>query len=421
MTSRFAVILLASALASPVAVAQPAPPAPPADAPPILEAPMPPPLGCSGESCVLYSEPCTSCTGVCGPPGRLWAEADFLLWWMKGTPLPPLVATGPAGLLATALPSGFTTLFGDKSVNEDLRAGGRVIVGGWIDHDQTIGVEANVLFLENRATRFTQASTGTPLLAVPFTDTNAQAPSSLIVASPNGQSGSIHVSDTSTGLVGVEVLFRENLLCGCLSRIDVIGGYRFQQFTDRLGLTATTTTTSDINALNLPSGSTQVISDRFDATNNFHGFDFGLTGEWRRGPWRLKWETKLAVGENFEVLNTNGTTVTTLPGAAPTTALGGIFAGPTVIGNLTRDRSIVIPEASLQLGVQLTRQVRAWVGYTGLYWSEAVWAGKQIETQLNPTLLPGRGPVNGALMPLSRIEATSLWAQGVDFGVEVRY
>ena len=35
--------------------------------------------------------------GVCGPPGRVWAEAEFLLWWQRGFAVPPLVTTSPAG------------------------------------------------------------------------------------------------------------------------------------------------------------------------------------------------------------------------------------------------------------------------------------------------------------------------------------
>src|SRR5262245_62715161 len=39
--------------------------------------------------------PCPEGEAVCGPCGRIWAEADYLLWWMKGASLPPLVTTSP--------------------------------------------------------------------------------------------------------------------------------------------------------------------------------------------------------------------------------------------------------------------------------------------------------------------------------------
>ena len=35
--------------------------------------------------------------GPCGPPGRVWAELDYLLWWQKGFGVPQLVTTSPPG------------------------------------------------------------------------------------------------------------------------------------------------------------------------------------------------------------------------------------------------------------------------------------------------------------------------------------
>ena len=32
---------------------------------------------------------------VCGPPGRFWVSAEYLLWWTKSDHAPPLVTVGP--------------------------------------------------------------------------------------------------------------------------------------------------------------------------------------------------------------------------------------------------------------------------------------------------------------------------------------
>src|SRR5262249_44339784 len=83
------------------------------------------------------SEPPAEAWSVDGPSGngRVWAEADFLLWWMRGASLPPLVTTSPAGTPISQAGvlggTGTTTLFGDSTVNGDLRAGGRIAVGCW--------------------------------------------------------------------------------------------------------------------------------------------------------------------------------------------------------------------------------------------------------------------------------------------------
>src|SRR5262249_11215773 len=47
------------------------------------------------EGCDCPAGPCGE--APCGPPGRFWAEADYLLWWMRGASLPPLVTASPPG------------------------------------------------------------------------------------------------------------------------------------------------------------------------------------------------------------------------------------------------------------------------------------------------------------------------------------
>src|SRR5262249_47573832 len=93
---------------------------------------------------------------VCGPPGRIWVRADYLLWWTQGMHLPPLVTTSPvgtsienAGVLGVP---GTTVLFGDSNVNDDLRSGGKITLGAWVNHEQTWGVEGYFFGLERQST-----------------------------------------------------------------------------------------------------------------------------------------------------------------------------------------------------------------------------------------------------------------------------
>src|SRR5262245_63873036 len=78
----------------PGATGGPAPAPGPADAPAPVLALTP--------DCCAAPAPVVPCTPaccpaecpddkVCGPPGRVWARADYLLWWVKGSPLPPLL------------------------------------------------------------------------------------------------------------------------------------------------------------------------------------------------------------------------------------------------------------------------------------------------------------------------------------------
>src|SRR5262249_13371755 len=94
----------------------------------------------SGGSCLpcgtapeCEAGPCcedSCCEGVCGPPGRVWVRGEYLLWWTKSSPLPPLVTTSPigtpvgeAGVLGQF---GTSILFGGESVSDNPRSGGRV-------------------------------------------------------------------------------------------------------------------------------------------------------------------------------------------------------------------------------------------------------------------------------------------------------
>ena len=67
-----------------------------------------------------------------------WAEVDYLAWSVTGDKLPALVTTAPVGTplgIAGQLGQPTTTvLFGNSSVNNDWRSGGRITAGYWFDH-----------------------------------------------------------------------------------------------------------------------------------------------------------------------------------------------------------------------------------------------------------------------------------------------
>src|SRR5204862_492234 len=71
-----------------------------------------------------------------------------------------------------------------------------------------------------------------------------------------------------------------------------------------------------------------------------------------------------------------------------TEAQGGLLALPSNIGRYSRDRFAVLPEASINLGYQVTPWLRATAGYTFLYCSNVVRPGDQVNLAVNPTQLP---------------------------------
>ena len=84
----------------------------------------------------------------------------------------------------------------------------------------------------------------------------------------------------------------------------------------------------------------------------------------------------------------------------------------------------MIPELGVELGYLFRENVRATIGYSFVYFSHAVRPGDQIDPfvdgrYLNPGLVPPFVPP--ATRPAPRFSSSSLWAQGLNVGLEWRY
>jgi hypothetical protein len=377
---------------------------------------------------------CTTCgpCGPCCPQGRIWGSAEYLLWWAKGMNVPPLVTESPAGsprALAGVLGApGTTVLFGGDAVDDRARSGLRLRAGVWLDECQTCGLEGSFLFLgrEGEHETFTCAD-NTMTIARPFFNASldpgsvlaaAPRPDSELVCLPGLLSGSVTVH-TATEFFGFDVNFRKNLCCGCDYRIDGLLGYRYLQLTDHvtatedLGVTSTT-------APALPFGTTFLVQDNFEAVNEFNGGQVGMAGEWRRGRWYLGSRSLIAFGNTHSEVTINGVTRVTVPGLLPVPNSGGLLAQPTNIGRSARNNFSVVPESTLLLGYQLTDSLRAFVGYSVLYWTKVLRAGDQIDLVVNASQIPP-GTLVGPARPAIPANTTDFWAQGVSFGVEMHY
>lgn len=345
---------------------------------------------------------------VCGPPGRVWASGEYLLWWTKSQPLPPLLTTSPpasAGILGAP---GTTILFGNSGVDNEPRSGGRFNVGYWLNRGQTTGIEASYFFLDEIATQHAAASDGTLVLARPFFDPSIGANNSLLIASPGTVRGTFFAS-TSTNLWGADVNVRQNVLCGCNYRVDLLAGYRFLRLHEDLQINETEI--SDV------AGTTFNLSDRFETTNEFHGGQLGLVGEYRFGRCFVQMRGKVALGNTQRQVDIAGATQTV--GAA--TVPGGFLALPTNMGSYTDNRFTVIPEVNINLGCQITQRLRAFVGYNFLYWFDAARPSDQIDLVINPTQPPLGAGLVGPARPAFNFNNGDFWAQGINVGLEFRF
>lgn len=359
---------------------------------------------------------------VAPEPHWLWFRGEYLLWWMKESPVPALVTTSPLGTpreLAGVLGApGTAVLFGGDGNPE--RSGGRFTLGFWFDDEQTIGLESTTFFLGERSMTFRDQSAGVPILARPFFNVLTGMEASELVAFPGVLAGNVAVSSANQ-LWGTELNLRANCCRGCFWHLDGLLGVRFLGLDDKLSITEGLTVPAGAGML---AGSNIVVQDRFGTHNLFVGGQTGLEIGVQRGRWSLDLLGKVALGNTHQELNINGITQFSTPGLPVSVQPGGLYALPSNIGHYSRDRFSVVPEAGVRVGFQLTRCLRAVVGYSFLYNSAVLRSGNQIDRGVNVSQLPSQiGPGNlvGPARPVPVMRESDFWAQGFSFGLELRY
>jgi hypothetical protein len=318
---------------------------------------------------------------------------------------------------------GTVVLFGGGDVDNEVRSGGRFQAGMWLDCEQKVGIEGGYLFLASRSVGFEagpMALGGGLAIARPVFNVVTGAEDSQLVSFPGRVTGTVAAS-LSSFLQGAELNGICNLCCSCRGRVDLLAGFRYMDLDEGLGITENLTVSPDVP---LTGGASFAVADQFDARNRFYGGQVGVRAERRWGNLFVNVVGKVALGNTHQTVDIAGATVITPPGGPATLANGGLLALPSNSGHFSRDRFSVLPEVGINVGYQLTQRLRAYVGYSFLYWSNVVRPGDQIDRSLNPTQLPVTTlgtPVTGAARPALVFRDTDFWAQGFNFGLEFRY
>ena len=370
---------------------------------------------------VIDTRPCDA--GNCY---RIWGSADYLFWWVKGTPMPvPLVTTGdpkvgfPGVNSAGAIGQPSTrVLFGGSNVNFDPFSGMRFTLGGWFDTDHAVGMEGSGFLLEKRSNQFAAGSNGagSPPLYIPAFNVQAGAERAVAVSDPlRGFAGSVGVSSTLQ-LWGAECNGLLNLWRRPGVEANLLVGFRYMSLNETLLLHNSTT--------DLVFNNTDVLNDHFDTQNQFYGGQIGSRVSWQRDRFSVDVTGKLALGVTHQVVNTYGDITQSGPGAfAPGTFPGGLFTQPSNIGRRSADEFGVVPTIELKLAYQITPRIRAFAGYDFMYWNQVVRPGNQIDRNINESQSPifGGGALVGQASPAPLFNRSDFWAQGVNFGLEFRY
>jgi hypothetical protein len=342
------------------------------------------------------------------------------LWWTKDLPLPPLVTAGPPGSLGILGNPGTTTLFGGNDVDFDERHGGRFTAGLWLNDCQTFGLEGSYFFLAGESEGFAASSPGLPVLARPFTDALTGTPTAQVVAFPGLVGGTV-TATASSRLQGYEANALCNLCCSCNGRIDMLAGFRYLELDEGLGITEDV----GVGPIALPLANNRVtLFDQFDTRNRFYGGQLGARGEYWFGRLFVNVVGKVALGSTEQVVGIQGGTTVIPPVGPAALANSGLLALSSNSGRFRRNEFSVVPEVGVNMGVQVTQGVRAFVGYTFLYWTEVARPGDQLDLVLNPNRIPTSttfGVPGGPARPAFLFRDTDFWAQGINLGLQVRY
>lgn len=384
----------------------------PPDAPPVAEP----------SCCDDYAGPC------------LWASTEYLLWWVKGSPLPvPLVTTGPTSIVGAENRAGVignpstVLLIGNQDLNFGPLSGGRFTLGGWLEPTARLGLEGGYLFLSQRNTTLGASAPGTPgsaPLSIPFFDPTIGAENSTGIANPVGAT-----PFAGTGLVTATTRLQGAELNGLavLSRrggvqLHLLGGFRYLNLDEGL----TFGTSSPAIPPNPPD--VFVTQDQFFTRSDFYGGQLGLRGLFQEGRWFGVATGKVALGDMHERVRIDGTLATNdFSGFGPIqTFRGAYLALPTNIGRYTQDSFAVVPEVNLSLGYQVSPYVAVFAGYSFLYLSNVVRPGDQIDRVINPTQGPGfsgdaSSVLTGPARPTYLGNTGDFWAHGINLGLAVIY
>lgn len=362
----------------------------------------------------------------------VWADADYILQWMKNPSLPPLVTTGPATTLGpNGAPGvlgqpGTTTLLGGEKQHMGVFQGGRFLFGGWIMDEQWLGMEGGALFLLQQKVSSTIASTGNVPLSIPFFDALTGTPDSVAIASPLAVPpyGASATVTTQTQLVGAEATFVFSLCNQKGYRLELLSGFRWLKLDD--------TVEFDTNSNFFPPapGGFFGTIDRFQVHNNFYGANIGLRSDWCWNRCLLNITGKIAFGDTQQTVRPYGATVTNYLTGLSTVAIypGGYLVQISNGLPQRRDAFAVLPDITIKGGYLLTKCCRVYLGYNFLYLSSVARAGDQIDQVINPGLgvafstLAAVRPVNNFIaFPTYRGNSTDFWVQGISAGFEVRF
>lgn len=358
---------------------------------------------------------------------RIWFRGEYLYWWTEGMEAPPLITTSPAGTPqsdAAVLGDPDTrVLFGGDELNSGSDNGIRLRSGIWLTPHNSFGIEGEYFELFGQDDSYAATGNGTTILGRPFFDITNDRETAQLISFPGVVAGDVRATSESD-LRSILLNGRVALNAGAAApygafpppnRIDWILGYRYLELDDQVAIV------ENLQSLDPAAPGTIASSESFSTSNEFHGVQLGMLHQANFNRLWLESMLRVAIGNNNQSVRVQGTTAITEAGVTETYS-GNLLAQRTNIGSREEDAFTMIPELGLTLGLRITDCLHATVGYSILYFPNVVRAAEQIDTDVNPNLIPPEVlPFSGSLRPQPLFDETDYWAHGLSLGGELRF
>ncbi|MFQ3649246.1 MAG: BBP7 family outer membrane beta-barrel protein [Gemmataceae bacterium] len=359
-------------------------------------------------------------------PSRFWVRADYLFAWINGpansatllTTAPPNTERLQAGVLDDPRTS---VLFGASPTaaagfNEAMRPGFRLTTGMFFHPQATVGGEMSFLMLGSRSVNFAANSDGNSILARPYRNAVSGAQEAVLVAFPEVSAGQVDFRVASGNFYnGTAGLFETFCNTGTI-RLDSLLGYRFYRYDEAFRVRQT------VNVIdpNFVAGTQIVTRDDFSAQNEFHGVEIGLRAELAlTSSIDLHLLAKVAGGNLRREVQISGAQQVFVPGNPALVERGGFLALESNSGRHVSNEFMAVPEFGAGLSLRATPNLRFHVGYNGILLCRAASVMPQVDTVLDPSLLPpATRPAVGGDRPRFQLQRDNIWIQSIELGME---
>ena len=367
------------------------------------------PLDPSAAGAGVFAGPVATIAPRAFPAG--WTTYEYLAWWPKGQPLPPLVTTARNGLPVLGSPATRVLIGGDEG-DSPYAAGGRFTFGSALDEAGTVAASVTWLFLGTRTDETTVVARANRPRQVgrPFVDALTGEPG-VIPVGGGGFDGAVRVA-TNVRVTGWEANGLWSLHAADGIRLHALAGYRFFQASEGLRIEQVAVG---------PAGVTAGVADQFDTRNRFHGGQLGLVADLSRGSLTFELAGKVGLGQGATLVDIHGLTVARVAGGIEAIP-GGVLALASNSGRTTRATFAVLPEAMAKVGYRFGATSRVFLGYNFIYLSEAARPGDQIDGTLDVGQIPlNARPAGAGDRPLPLLVRSDFWVQGLTLGLEYHY